>query len=67
MIIGFIGFAAENITDALQGKAFSWPKLTLFTWNYTTLGDNVKWLILLAGLFIGILLILIGMMKGKKK
>ena len=67
IILGFIGFAAENIVSALQGSTLSWPKLTLFTWNYTTLEDNVKWLILLAGLFIGLLLILIGSMKGKKK
>ena len=67
IILGFIGFAAENIVAALQGQTLLWPKLTLFTWNYTTLEDNIKWLILLAGLFIGILLILIGLAKGKKK
>ena len=67
MILGFIGFAAENILYALRGEALSWPKLTLLTWNYTTLGDNIKYLMLLAGLFIGILLIFIGLTKGKKK
>ena len=67
MLLGFFGFAADMVLDAVSGGAAGWPKLHLFTWNYGTLEDNVKWLILLAGLFIGLLLILIGLLKGKKK
>ena len=67
MILGFMGFASDTIIVRLSGAAAAWPKPALLTWNYTTLEDNVKWLILLAGLFIGIILIFIGLMKGKKK
>ena len=67
IILGFTGFAAGTVIDAASGKAVSWPKFTLSTWSYVTLEDNVRCLILLAGLLAGILLIIIGFMKGKKK
>ena len=67
ILMGFLGFAADPLADALSGAGASWPKLNFSSWSYATLEGNIEWMFLLACIFAGIILILIGLAKGKKK
>lgn len=56
-----------NVINYFIGDYYPWPKLNLTTWNIDTVDGNTKWLMLIAGVAVGMVLILIGIMrKGKK-
>ncbi len=67
IISGGVLFSANNVINYFIGEDLPWPKLNLNTWNIDTVDGNTKWLMLIAGVAVGIVLILIGIArKGKK-
>ena len=64
IITGAFIFAINTILGAIMGYNLGWPAMNLTTWNAFTVDGNVKWLCLLAGGAIGIILIIIGLIKG---
>jgi len=67
MFLGFALFLSDTSVDLAAGRTAAWPGLFLFHWSYATLEDNIRWLILLAGVLAGVILIMISILRGKKK
>jgi len=67
IMIGGIGFSAEAIVNRILGLTPVFPAFLPFRWTADTIDGNVKWLILLTGAAVGIILILIGVIAGVTK
>ena len=67
IITGAFIFSVNTVLGALVGYSLGWPVMDLLTWNAFTVDGNVKWLCLLAGAVIGLILIIIGLIKGGKR
>ena len=62
---GFI-FAVNNMVNSLLGVKVAWPEFEPLVWNYSSVEGNIKWLCMLAGLVIGLIFIIIGILGGKR-
>lgn len=60
ILIGGYTFSVNNVINLILDNDIAWPKLNLYVWNDNTIDGNVKWLTLLAGIFIGLICIAIG-------
>jgi hypothetical protein len=61
-------FGANYVVGRMLGDPVLFPAFTPFVWNEATLDANIKWIILLSGIVLGIIFVLIGILrKGKSK
>jgi len=67
IICGAFLFSINTILGLIAGYNLGWPAFYPATWNAFTVDGNVKWLCLLAGAAVGVILIIIGLIKGGKK
>ena len=67
IIVGVFGFFADTVINAWVGFKLPLPEFNPFVWQPDTIDGNVKWLILLGCTFVGIILIIFGIIKGRKR
>lgn len=67
VVTGVFSFWADSFINKCIGIRRPLPVFRPFTWNLDTVNGNVKWLVLLGGLLVGVVLIFMGIVrKGKK-
>ena len=66
ILIGVFGFFADTVISACLGLKQPLPAFYPFIWQPGTLDGNVKWLFLLSCTFVGIILIIVGIIKRRK-
>lgn len=59
-------FGTNYVIGRLLGDPVPFPAFTPFVWNAATLDGNLKWIILLGGILLGILFVLIGLFVKKR-
>ena len=67
LIIGGFSFIADKLINSWLGCEIPMPVFKPFIWNIDTVDGNVKWILLLGGFFVGIILIVSGIIKTKSK
>ena len=65
-ITGVFSFFADNLINRWLGTEQPLPVFRPFVWKVNTIDGNVKWLLLLCGTFVGIVLIIFGLLIHKK-
>lgn len=65
--VGVFCFIANKLINGLLGVDEKLPKLNIYEWNEKTLDGNIKWIVLLSCLAIGVILIAVGIVKDRKK
>lgn len=65
-ITGVFSFFADNLINMWLGIERPLPVCRPFVWKISTVDGNVKWLLLLGGTFVGIILIVSGIIINKK-
>ena len=65
-LAGTFLFSVNNIINALMGSRIPWPKFSPFIWNGYTMDGNIKWLLLITGCAVGIIMTAFGIMKAGK-
>lgn len=65
VIIGGFSFIADKLINSWLGYEIPLPVFKPFIWNVNTVDGNVKWILLLGGFFVGIILIVSGIIKRK--
>lgn len=66
-IVGVFSFFADNLINRWLGTKLPLPAFRPFIWKLSTIDGNVKWLLLLGGTFVGIILIVSGIIVGRKR
>lgn len=67
MLIGVFSFFADGFINRCIGIEKTLPVFRPFTWNLESVDGNVKWLVLLGCILVGVALILMGIVrKGKR-
>ncbi len=66
IILGVFAFFAEKLINLLLGTRVLLPAFAPLTWNAATLDGNVRWLVLIGACIAGIILIMIGLVKGRR-
>lgn len=66
VIIGVFSFFADNLINRWLGFVLPLPVFRPFVWKINTIDGNVKWLFLLSCTFVGIILIVSGIIKRRK-
>lgn len=64
--IGIFGFFADYFINICVGNRISLPVFRPFVWKVSTIDGNLKWLLLLGCGLAGIILIILGIVKGRK-
>ncbi|MGN0468910.1 MAG: zf-HC2 domain-containing protein [Acutalibacteraceae bacterium] len=66
IIAGAYLFSINNVTNMVLGENLPWPKLNLNLWTVDTVDGNIKWILLLAGILLGLILIFSGIIRQIK-
>ncbi len=66
IVCGVFAFFAERLIYHLLGTHVSGPAFSPLIWNAATVDGNVRWLVLLGACLAGIILIVIGLVKGRR-
>lgn len=66
-LCGVFLFFADSLINRLMGLSVHLPTFSPFQWNFSTVDGNVKWLSLIAGVLLGIILITIGLIRRRKQ
>ncbi len=67
IVAGVFAFFAEKLINRLLGSRIPLPDFSPLTWNAATVDGNVQWLVLLGACLAGIILIVIGLVKGRRR
>lgn len=67
MLCGVFVFFADALISFLLGVSVQLPTFSPFLWNFGTVDGNVKWLSLIVGVLLGMLLITIGLVLRRKQ
>ena len=66
ILTGAYIFSTNNVINSILDENLPWPRMHLTTWNPNTADGNIKWIILLGGILIGLICIVIGIMRGRE-
>ena len=66
IITGIYVFSVNNVINLILGERLPWPKMNLILWNINTVDGNTKWMALIAGVFAGLVCIIIGIGRERK-
>ncbi|MGM9596709.1 MAG: zf-HC2 domain-containing protein [Eubacteriales bacterium] len=64
---GVFVFFADALINLLMGLGVRLPVFSPFQWNFGTVDGNVKWLSLIVGVLLGVILITIGLVNRRKQ
>lgn len=67
ILCGAFVFFADSLICRLMEWSVHLPAFYPFQWNFSTVGGNVKWLSLIAGVLLGMILITIGLINRRKQ
>lgn len=67
MLSGIFVFFADNFINMWLGNRFPLPVFRPFIWKTGTIDGNVKWVFLLSSIIVGIMLIIVGIIRGGKE
>lgn len=60
-------FSVNNVVNSILGVELPYPEFHLNVWNIAAVDDNIKWLILLSGIIIGVVCIIVGIVRDVNK
>ncbi|MGM9653044.1 MAG: zf-HC2 domain-containing protein [Eubacteriales bacterium] len=67
VLSGVFVFFADALINRLLGETVHLPTFSPFQWNFSTVDGNVKWLSLIAGVLVGMILMIIGLIRRRKQ